>query len=1488
MITIPSNRTRGVRCGAGCRMAASVRRYAESLRRLSAAAAAGLLLAAAALAGGCTKDLTETPGTGPNISTTKGYATVQLIVPGVAAPATYAAEVADETRIAGGELHAVVYSRNEEGNWQFLRVSAPEITTEGQVGADGYKRYDVRIPFQAGDMDRKFRIGIISGITDAALQKAGGYDAATERWAVLEGATTDDEGNAADNPLAEARDRLAFATAGKWPVPPAAQFVNFPMWGETGEFVMRPEGTVAGVIRLMRAVARVDVGVNFQKTGGKFPLNDMKAQGLYDGGRGTYFGLESVSVFRTSKNGTYGASKEALPDGGTSVTRPTLATGGVFPDSPDDPIIKYQVNELTSTLPENHNWTGDVLDAETAARRVLTRQCYVPETENKGREFDAAACLVVGGRFGGKDAAVTYYRIDFATVEKDPGGNQFKPTPRTRMDILRNNAYVVNITSVAGPGAPTEKEALYGEDTKLTAEVVAWDQSQQVGDIVTDGVYMLWVDKSEQQYYCDGTAETFTVETDYDGELGNGWQLTVEGSDEFKKALRYYEADGTEHAFPSAAWPEKKTGPKGSATLRIGMAELGNNPDGSIRTLEGKLIFAAGRMKTQVVIQQTSRDNLRILFDPEELYFGPQGDPKKGDAKSVGITVTTKKPYKLSLTGTDSKGKTYTYELEPGAGAKNPDDQFQVFFRKSADAKAQYELLPTNLADAELDRVFTFELKAELPGSPDVPAATESFTVYQVKEPVTWSVVDEPQKFELRTKPWQVIVPHDATQVQPKIETSPGTLVWWFSKGGSTTPDDSWLTNLQSWIGKKIEHIAANYAGGFLFTMEKNPGLARRSITLQAESNTPGLVSNEARLVITQKGAPLMLRPEEQNDNALIKETQKAENGRKGIYTLDHGAATDGALYTLDMYSNTDWYWYWNTDNEALHNQNMKYLAQNWAATPGENIATTDGPKDGRAEKKWEGVATFRMPDFTASEPNPKDQPNPATPPGGQVTVVRELRNSNPELTEADVADYARELRITRELPAYTHIVEWPFENQDGLPWNLDKMSDPQYNAAKFKLLSNAPFSLTLAQKGGNDTDFYMAKTVEYTPSKGYEAWERLFKDMPGVMNRADMDPNVPATVYRLTASWQERDDAAGKNVQKSESRLAYTGYHMVMPKVNLPDGAVVIAPSEQKLRYDFSNSMFLTRKVRIKKTLCYTNYTPVEDTHALYEAPTYLNGEAGQNISTISGRREDVTVEVTLAANTQAHLLWALGVEFLNEKTGTWAEDPAASPIIFQDGTGTGGMIAYYDGVRVTWPIGTGNFTFAENNSATWKDIHGLAYQVAHGLNTSSNQTAIDAVNAALTNKCCSNTLSTLAIKALANKTRMYQFFGSQNTNLRGLSYCARESKNIETTMSLSMREEDMGTLTNGNSLWMIEAGCPFCHQVHRYYYTGLPIAWRQNSSDKAGVHGSVKCMGSAGWVDCYRAQYVRLYYAISFEPCEESVSTVSRPVSKTKAIDN
>lgn len=716
-------------------------------RALSLAALAGSVLFAA-LSGGCVKDPMEPvrPGTTPD--PTAGYATLQLVVPGVSGAGTYAATPVDEATIRADELHALVYIKNPAGDgYSFHDVVTPKISN-GATVTNGGRRYDIQIPFGEGTYYQELRVGLVAGLTRAELEAAAGYDGAGQ-WPLLNASVADDDGNFVENPFARARSQIAFRTAGKWPVPPDnPDSEPFPMWGESIRFAMRPEGTVAGTIYLTRTVARVDVGVNFKKNdNGTYPIDAMQAQGLYDEGRSTYFELVSVSVFRTAKNGVVGSAADKCKQDDKTMA---ITAEAAMPDPAGDirwsdtEPLKYTKDgrHFTEGTLQDH-WTDAVKTAEAACRYSLTRMCYVPETPNKGAEFDAAACIVVGGRYGGADAAVSYYRIDFALPKMGDGG-QLKPTPDTRLDLLRNHAYVVNITSVAGPGLPTEEEALHSDDTKLSAEIVEWDQSQQVGDIVTDGVYMLSVDKAEQQYYADGTAETFTVKTDYKGELGQGWTMEFDEntSDDFKRALLYYDKDGRAIGYDDPDWPS--TGTPGATELRLGMARLLDNADGTPRTLGGTLVFKAGRLSTRVQLRQTSRENLRILFDPAELYFGPTGVKNK-DEQSVALTVTTFKDYTLTLTGTAADGNEYTYDLKTASAANNPDaGQFKTFFEPVRNQDLVFKVLPQDIDPAtDPDRVFTFSITATNTTAVDgaYPSVTERFTVYQLKEPKEWKVL---------------------------------------------------------------------------------------------------------------------------------------------------------------------------------------------------------------------------------------------------------------------------------------------------------------------------------------------------------------------------------------------------------------------------------------------------------------------------------------------------------------------------------------------------------------------------------------------------------------------------------------------------------------------------------------------------------------------------------------------------------------------------
>ena len=1088
------------------------------------------------------------------------------------------------------------------------------------------------------------------------------------------------------------------------------------MWGESGTFALRPGATLAGTIRMTRAVARVDVGVNFHKDEeGHFPLDDMQAQGLYNGGKGTYFELQSVSVYRTATGGVCGAREGNIDTGTGQVTDITLSDRYATYDDTAPLRYTFDAGELTTP--------AGAVDADAANRRSLTRQCYVPETGNHGLEFDDAACIVVGGRYGSATAKTTYYRIDFAEEQKDEAGGDLKPTPESRIDLRRNHAYVVNITSVSGHGEDTEEDALRNENTKLTAEVVDWDQSQQVGDIVTDGVYSLSLSKREQKFYCDGTPEALTVTTDYDGELGKGWKLTIEGDDDFKKNIRYYDAEGTAHDMDSPGWP--KTGPKGTTELRFGMEELANDIDGTERTLSGRLVFEAGRMKSQVSVSQTSRDLLRILFDPEELYFGPEGPEK-----SVGISVTTKKEYELTLSGTDGSGKKYSYTIYPETGGTIPDDRFKTFFARVRDAKDEYLVEPAKLPEGQDSRVFTFEVTAELKNNNAVNPVTERFTVYQLKEPVEWKVVaNTVHPYELRQNGgYEVVVAHDATDVWPKIETTPSSLIWWFSRGEAGA-EDTWLTNLATWYGKKIENVAETYRDGLEFTLEPNTGLGRRSVTVQVESNTPGLSPREANLKITQKGKPLTLEPSIQagpEGKTIVKESDPA-GGNPGVYVLDHGYGATGGAYTLAMKSNTNWYWYWNTDDgQQVHEANKGLVAPDWKAKPDDRVPTTDHPDDGKSEHTWETVATFTVPDFdqgdTAFDEAQKDQAQPEVPLGGERTVVRELRNVHPELTADDMEENARQLHIRRELPAHTHIIEWPWADMTSLNW---AMENGQYDDKLFRFGTNATGKLTLT------TGFDLAEQEQpnsektYTSTQGYQLFEEKFADLTRVAITPESENDDPV-FYKLHFTGRTANEDESANEAVDEKRIYYTGTQMNVPLRNMKTGQYYLSSGEHTLRLDFSNSYFNRVKVRVKAVLVNTDGSAdgVDDYLTALQAsdpavaadPTqakerYLyptsNWAEGVEFSSDGGSKE---IQMQLPQNDHKNMMYKVVVEYARHKgggnfadgEGEWLQ--IAGLEIYQDGKPL-------DGQDVIWKYGGWEWP-----QTLWAEFNPSSFKVPYG----------------------------------------------------------------------------------------------------------------------------------------------------------------------------
>ena len=1422
MIRKENKRSPGAHGAAGVRIQ-------ERLRSRAAGAAAALMSLVAVLCAGCAEDPTEQPR-GPQ-GGTGDYALLQLTVPGAAAGTRAAMTPAQEGGIAIEDTHIVLCQKWDAG-WYLNRVIALAectVTESADPDANGYKTYNIEVPFETGTKGSKYCLGVIAGFD-------GGK-------AALEAAVNPFYGNELDaaDPLRDIRTSLVATAAGKWPADRM-----FPMWGESDEFTQVPNGSI-GTLSLMRATARVDVGVKFIKNGDKYNLNDMQAEGLYNEGKGTYFALASVRVYGTMKGGTYGSAENVY---GSITSEPSAAT------VPNTDVGKFGLEDLKYEVGKDNDFTdstpadgGTWSDKEKSARRMLTRACYVFETKNAGAEFDAAACVIVGGIYG-EDKNPTYYRIDFATTNI-VNGVQNKPQPGNRFDLLRNKVYVVNITSVSGPGKNTPEEALKSDETKMTAEVQEWNQNNTVGDITTDGVYTLSVDKSELQYYTDGTPEQIVVKTDYDGVLGSGWTLEAKAEkaddqQKFENALLLYDSKGNQ--IPVADF----AGSKGTTTLRIGMREL---PDAGGKTayLNGKLIVKSGRMQVQILIRQTSQDLLRILFEPEEMVFGRgNADAAENAAftQPVKITVTTKKDYVLTITGKDANGASYTQTIcntqdHTQEDKVARDDRFEILFKREdnngGDTNYSYLLLPKYF---EQDRAFTFDVTASLPGFNDVTPAKERFMVYQLKDGMRW-MVNEGAGYVVTPNPWHVIFSNQAhAGTRLNIEVKPDVTVsrpWWFSKGDDMTELPEWfMAGNEDLIGKNLENVYNDANGGVRIKLDEYTELGRRSVTLKVEEMTGGLPTSDSKLIITQRGKTPALEPRlasatTDSPKHSFAKTQKLdlEKGQKEVYTLDHGTGPGAGTYTFNVWASTYWKMFWNIEDQTQHDLTMELLVD-----PDFVPRTTITPKqyaDG-VEETWDGIFTVSVPDVPIvpfDNSGAETTENHDVKLGGRRTVTLELRNDSPKLTPEDVEDYARELRITRDLPAYTYIDLWPFENPDGQPANLDNMvydNMPQpYDDAKFRVYTNAPVTLKLQQKKATESAYWGEDSVVLTPWNGYQMRERLFKEIPGVMDKADMDPNKPATMYKLTATYKQYDKNKGENVTRDTTRIAYTGYHMVMPTVEgIPQNASIFASTARELTFDFSKSLFVTRKVRITKDKYYTHYQPViNDNKADYEPTEYLTGDQGVEISSKSGLNEDMQVKVQLAANTHPNFLYKIGVEFFDEASQTWKEDPSAAPVLYQDGTGVNGYIVYYE-LKDATGSSQDKFRLEGTTTSTWRDEHGLAYAPATVFYANYNTAWGKTVEDAKMVKACDENARTTS----ANCDMLYMtgdaYYGTDENNVSNAVFiacngCEGTWKTTLEAMTVWHQQIAQGTYTaKGNHTYR----CPFCNRAKQTTNTCYTLA--------------------------------------------------------------
>lgn len=593
--------------------------------------AASILLWGAALFAGCTSDIEEGPGLQPEQPASENKLTLSISIPDVSAssPGTYALTTGEEGFQDGQDSFHVLLFGNQtnettDAKYEFMQFVEPKTDPSSTPGR---RNFTIEIPLTdpndpAALKYKSYKAMVIANYT----LEDGGSGNLTERWERYLEKHKD---------FAAAREKIQFSQAGTWNTA-AGTKRYLPLYGESPAF----DEKVARIpnIEMRRAVARIDVGVNIggdtpAGTGGKYPVYDLNST-AYNGNthaaNGAQFTLQSVTLYNAAGAGYVAHNRAADPDA-------------------DD--LSYYVTPLQS------DGVPYAYKTETGKTNMFRREIYLPETPNKFDDDTRAFYIVVGGEYN-NSGTTTYYRIDFYNREANgapdaTGEGYVKPTKDNRFNILRNNAYVINILEVRGPGHATEEIAAQSEPINMEVDVRSWDTGDSdLGNVVTDGQYNLSVSATRLRYHSDGTAQDLKVFTNY--LLANmpeksGWEMTLK-EPTYQDNIKFFDDNGQPVDFKGEGYTLK--GEAGiTKTLHVGFDRfaVGDAADQMERTVT--LVFTAGRMRQEVELIQDVKNLNTLTLTPDLLSF-----PKRPAAHQPVIVKSSPADAKYYVTWTDDGG----------------------------------------------------------------------------------------------------------------------------------------------------------------------------------------------------------------------------------------------------------------------------------------------------------------------------------------------------------------------------------------------------------------------------------------------------------------------------------------------------------------------------------------------------------------------------------------------------------------------------------------------------------------------------------------------------------------------------------------------------------------------------------------------------------------------------------------------------------------
>ena len=281
--------------------------------------------------------------------------------------------------------------------------------------------------------------------------------------------------------------QLQFATDAAWDTS-APRYL--PMYAEKTVAYTSGSGNNTWNLKLLRSVARIDVGLNFTTAASSNPSAESNiADGIAD------FSLTKVSVYNIPQSSLVSPGADIYNKwaGGSQPEETKLATGG----------------QTTTGFASGIEYLAE---AESSGKWFF-RQIYVGEASNHTgsapKAEDQLACLVVAGQYKGAEG---YYRIDLASTSQDGAVTYF--------DVVRNFRYLVNIKNVNGPGYADAQTAFNSAPKNIEYDITVIEEGD-MNDITFDGRYQLAVDRSTLDFFRSPSTSVVSVYADHP----SGWTV---------------------------------------------------------------------------------------------------------------------------------------------------------------------------------------------------------------------------------------------------------------------------------------------------------------------------------------------------------------------------------------------------------------------------------------------------------------------------------------------------------------------------------------------------------------------------------------------------------------------------------------------------------------------------------------------------------------------------------------------------------------------------------------------------------------------------------------------------------------------------------------------------------------------------------------------------------------------------------------------------